>query len=608
MQPVLSESTRSAPVKRPVCTETAPQVATLFAAGLPPPIAQLLGLATLSEIYARAVSTRQESSSFLEAALVALNVTIQAEPSECAHIPPIGPTLIVANHPFGALDGLVAAAIASRQRTDVRVLANEWLYKIPELKRWLLSVDVFGNKDRRHSNANTLKAALQHLKSGGLLIVFPAGVVSHWQPERGGIIDPAWNRLAAVLARRTVATVVPMYFEGSNSWLFHAAGLIHPQLRTALLPRELLQKRASCIHVRVGHPVSRSAIEGFQDDESLTGWFRLRTYDLACRRFARTPRSAGNPHKPVVAPVDSEKVFSELSNLDSTALLVSQGPYQVFLAPAASIPNTLKEIGRLREITFRAVGEGTGAAYDVDRFDQYYLQLVLVDKDKRCIVGGYRIGPCDAILRNVGLPGIYTSTLFRYHPSFIRELHGTVELGRSFVRAEYQRSPLALALLWRGIGQFLVRNPHYDHLMGPVSISGSYGDVAQRLMISYLEGMEIDHRVKNAVKPRRPPRRRLAAFDRDQLMRTAMDVRKLGRLVADLDAAHRGVPVLLDRYLDLGGRVLAVNVDPAFGNCVDALVIVNVPRAPESTLRRFMGAEGLKNYIMAQSAAIKLTA
>jgi len=567
---------------------------TALTGGLPMPVAELLGLGELGRTYTQALSYN-DGSSFPCTVLRALDVGIDVDDEEVAHIPASGPTIIVANHPFGALDGLIAGALALRTRGDVRVLANEWLHRVPEIQPWLLGVDVFGAAKRRHTNASSLKLALRHLKSGGLLIMFPAGIVSHWQPEQLAVADPPWNRVAATLARISQATVVPMFFEGSNSWFFHAAGLIHPWLRTILLPRELLQKRASRVRVRIGHCILPNTISALPSDDARTGWLRLRTYDLQAR--TTTPIAEPAPSRPLMEAIRPASIAEELATLDPSAVLVNQGQYRVYLAKSLDIPQSLLEIGRLRERTFREAGEGTGAPLDLDRFDNQYLQLILFDDRNQCIVGGYRIGFCDQLTDQSGPSGIYTNTLFHFSPGFVRSLGNTLELGRSFVRSEYQKSPLALALLWRGIGQVLVQNPRYEQLMGPVSISADYNDVSRRLMVSFLESLDNEMWQAKSVRARNRPRERLAAREKAQLLTAGFGVRQLGRLVADADAKHQGIPVLLERYLELGGRVLSLNMDSAFGHCVDALVVVDVPRVPALMLKRFMGPDGLRSYL-----------
>lgn len=341
---------------------------------VPLPLAQLLGLTELDRAYGSAKCSPSDAH-FIDRIIEALRITIDFDDKELDYIPKQGPTIIISNHPLGALDGLVACSLALRRHSNVRVLANQWLSQIPEMRPWLLAVEVFGNRANPLGNVPALKSAIEHLRQDGLLVLFPAGIVSHWQPGRQGIVDPPWHRLVAVLARKTRAAVVPLYFEARNTWVFQVAGLIHPLLRTALLPRELLRRRASRLKVSIGHAVSSNAIAAFADDVALTAWLRLRTYDLARHKKAQATRRYQSESVGLVGNVSPSAIVDELSRLSSEAVLVSQGPYRVYSAPAAAIPRTLIEIGRIRELTFRAVGEGTGSALDIDRFDSKYQQL-----------------------------------------------------------------------------------------------------------------------------------------------------------------------------------------------------------------------------------------
>ena len=392
-----------------------------------------------------------------------------------------------------------------------------------------------------------------------------------------------------------------MYFEGHNSLLFQLASVFHPDLRTLLLPREMLRRRSTRVRVQIGKAVKKDAMAAFAGNESLTAWLRLRTYDLALRASESSEKRA---LLPIPAARSSAGLENEISGLSHDSLLFEQGQYRAYIARMQECPNVLFEIGRLREVTFRAVGEGSGNPIDVDRFDARYRHLFVYDEKEKRIVGSYRLGFCDELLRVQGVSGLYTSTLFKYDLAFVRTLDHTIELGRSFVSVDYQRSPLALALLWRGIGQVLTRNPEYVRLMGPVSISGRYTESARRLMVSFLENLEKDLPMKRIVRARRPPREGLTSL---KVPSPCCNMRQLGRLVAELDSGQRGIPVLLERYLELGGQVLALNVDAKFGNCVDALIVVDVPSAPASMLRRFLGAEGLANYLAARQQTLRPT-
>ena len=551
------------------------------------------GIGELNQTFASLPVAGLDTNPF-QLALDHLKIRLKVEPSNIDRIPQSGPTILVANHPFGGADGLALGALALSRRSDVKVLVNSWLGEVDDLAAWLIQIDVFDARGKAGANAVQLKAALRHLRQGGLLIVFPAGTVSQFNPRSGKVEDIKWGTGAASLARRSRATVVPCFFRGQNRPVFHLAGLVHPVLRTALLPRELVARQNSLLTLAIGKPVSSEAISRFGDDETLTAWFRIRTHDLDANAVeAATPR---NRQVSIAAPVDVRLIVEELRCLPDDALLLSQGPYRVYLARRRSIPHTLEEIGRLREISFRAVGEGTGAATDLDEFDLTYSHLVLWDDTAQKVVGAYRLAFCDERLNAGGLQALYTHTLFKYRWGLKSELAQAVELGRSFIRPEYQRKPLALAMLWRGIGEVLCRNPHYRRLIGPVSISDQYRGSSLRLLISFLESIRPEAGLRGQVSPRKPVSVRLSDCERQILQARVGSVKELSSLLGELDEDGKRVPVLVERYLELGARVLAVSRDSEFGGCVDALIMVDLDRAPEQLLKRFMGAEGYEWY------------
>ena len=258
----------------------------------------------------------------------------------------------------------------------------------------------------------------------------------------------------------------------------------------------------------------------------------------------------------------------------------------------------LLELGRLREITFRKVGEGTGESSDLDRFDTTYRHLFVWNREEREIVGAYRLGLTDEILPADGKKGLYTSTLFRFKTEVIRGLDPAIELGRSFVVEKYQRKPLSLGLLWRGIGRFIVRNPRYCTLFGPVSISREYHGLSKNLMVAYLKENNLDPVLASKVKARNPLRsRNFGSLDRKSFRRSVRDIDDVSALISEIEREERGVPVLLRQYLKLNATLLSFNVDPAFNDSLDGLVLVDLRRTAVKVLRKYMGAEGVDRFL-----------
>ena len=559
--------------------------------------AGLLGLEHCRRLYAGLQTSDPEA--FCSEALRALRVNFTVADADLARVPKRGPLVVVANHPFGAVEGLALLAMLLRVRPDVRVMANYLLERLPQLREQLISVDPFARPDSTRSNLRPLREALRWVQQGGALILFPAGEVSHLQLPQGAVTDPPWTPDLARIVRRTGAAVLPVYFPGGNGPLFQALGLIHPRLRTALLAREMLNKKDRALTPRIGFPIPFARLERMADD-ALVDYLRLRTYLLARRRQAAPPEADNTQGEPVAPAICPQRLAAEIEGLPAHNLLLASGPYQVFSAEAAQIPHLLQEIGRLREHTFRAAGEGTGRPSDLDRFDNLYTHLLLWKTDSREVMGAYRLGRSDTLLERFGIRGLYTSTLFRYRRELLEKMGPALELGRSFVRPEYQRSFAPLLLLWKGIGQFVLQHPQYRMLFGPVSISRDYSPLSRQLIVASLGETCTINELAHLVRPRNPLRckpLRVKGCAPGRVRHLLADFEEISTLVADLEADGKGVPVLLRQYLNLGGRLLAFNVDADFSDVLDGLILVDLCRTEPRTLERYLGREGCRQFL-----------
>jgi putative hemolysin len=569
------------------------------------PIERFLSLDALNRLYS-GMSPVAGDRSYFATALRGLGVDYDLAPEDVAKIPVSGPLVIVANHPFGAVDGLILGDILTQVRPDFRLMANELLHGIPELRPWILPVDAFGGPQSQTRNLSQLRLAIKWLEQGGALGIFPAGTVSHLQLRKGCIADPIWHRTVAGLVRRTGATVLTMFFDGHNSMVFQLSGLIHPKLRTALLPSELVKRTHSRVAVRIGRPIEPHKVRRYSDDGTLTSYLRFKTYMLKWRespiRPRFSPRTAEGTAQPVAAAQPALQLANEVSRLPTSSLLAAQGKYQVYLADAASIPSLLAEIGQLRERTFRAVGEGTGLACDLDRFDNHYQHLFLWNSVRHEVVGSYRLGKVDEILKKQGAEGLYTNTLFKLKPGLLDRLGPALEMGRSFVRQEYQGQAIPLALIWRGIGEYLVRNPTYKVLFGPVSISKEYEGLSKRLMVEFLAKRFGHDTLGPLVKPRNPLRDRLSRQEREALAALVRDADDVSALVSEIEADRKGLPILLRHYLRLDAFLLSFNLDASFGNCIDGLIVVDLRTAEPKLLRRYLGDAGYESYCRVQGS------
>lgn len=297
------------------------------------------------------------------------------------------------------------------------------------------------------------------------------------------------------------------------------------------------------------------------------------------------------------AAIPSPLLKAEVEALPADQHLVTSGHFSVHCARAGQFPWCLQEIGRLRELTFRAAGEGTGKASDIDLFDACYLHLFVWDARAEAIVGAYRMALADEIVARYGKRGLYTQSLFRYGDRVLQALNPAIELGRSFVREEYQRSFAPLMLLWRGIGQFIVQHPRYAMLFGAVSISNNYEPASRRLIVDYLSANNIEENLARHVKPRRPFRNRKAAACDDAEIAALNDIEDVSRMVRQIERDSKGVPILLKQYLKLGGRLLAFSADKKFNDALDGLIMVDLRASDPRVLARYMGEEGAAAFL-----------
>lgn len=547
-----------------------------------PLVDPLLGLTALDRLHAGLTE-----GNFVDRALERLGVTVSLREGDLRRVPATGPTIVVANHPTGALDGLAIAHALLRRRSDVRLLGNHLLSRIPGMRDWTIAVNPF---DRRSiENRRGLRAARDWLDRGGLLVVFPAGEVSH-QPRADGVPeDRPWQAGALRLARWSAATIVPAFIDARSSRWFRWAGLIHPRLRTVLLPRELLRLRNRDVAVCLGTPIAAEHLTLIGREPARVAYLRARTYALEPAHRTET-RDAWMP---VAGPVPSAALRRDVEALPASREVHRQGEWSVYYASAQELPQVLQEIGRLREITFRAAGEGTGRSIDLDRFDRTYHHLFVWNHAHEEIAGAYRVGATDRVCRDSGRNDLYTHTLFRLSPDFVTAIGPALELGRSFVRAEYQRESNALLLLWTGIGALVAREPRYRRLFGPVSISADYSRPSRALLAHYFSAAGADPAWSRYVRPRRP-------FEADAAVRAlavdrSMTLNDVDALVREFENG-RSVPVLLRQYRKLNATVLGFSVDPSFGGALDALMMVDLTEVRPLLLQRYLGREGAAAY------------
>lgn len=557
-----------------------------------------LGLRNLADFYYGFGADRPPIEMAREV-IAGLGVTVNTDPENLALVPQTGPCIVVSNHPHGMLDGLIVMQLLGTVRPDFRVMANHFLARFVQLRPLFFQINPFGGKEAIRHNVATARAATNWLHDGKMLMVFPGGEVSSLKRVDWRISDPKWDEGVARFAEKTGAPVVPMHIGGRNSNLFQLSGLLHPNLRTALLVREMMNKRGTTIDVRFGREVAANTMGSLEGRDQITRYLQTKTYLL--KEKTRQKIALGvmsknaRPPKPVANAGCASDFEREIAVLPDDQRLLSSGASDVYFAVADQIPQVLQEIGRLRELSFREVGEGTGNASDLDLYDSYYTHLFVWNRTAKEIIGGYRMGHTDKIIDKFGLKGLYVHSLFKLSPELTADLRCSLELGRSFIRIEYQRSYSSLMLLWKGIGRYLMLNPQYRVLFGPLSISNDYHPVSQKLLVQFLRHRNSEVRRTSHIKPRRPFRGK-SDLTNDLIDLDSIDLNIISDLLSTVEADDKGVPVLLRQYLKFGGHILGFNIDPNFSNSIDCLLWCDLMRTDLPLLIKYMGKEGAIEY------------
>ncbi|TVP79217.1 MAG: lysophospholipid acyltransferase family protein [Puniceicoccaceae bacterium] len=576
-----------------------------------PLLERLMGIRGVNQIYAAVhaqLEDTEDDPAFFMKTLRVMGVHFELDNADFERIPKTGPLIVVANHPFGGVDGVVLGALLKGLRTDAKLMGNYLLANMEGIRGGIVEVNPFGNEDAARANLNGMRQAIRLLREGGCLGAFPAGEVSSLHLRSRAVVDPPWTTHMVNLAIKTEAQVLPVYFQGRNSAFFQLAGLLHPRVRTALLGREFSRARGRAIKIKVGALIDPKRLAEFENKAAATEYLRLKTYALkdqrpkSQRKRLRLPfRSASSAQTlQALAPAQpAARLMREIEQLPAALRLVEHGDFEVYCAPASQIPSVLKEIGRLREETFRAVQEGTGQATDLDEFDAYYLHLFMWNRAESEIVGAYRIGLADEIVKAYGKQGLYTSTLFRYRSKFLEKLGPAIELGRSFISIKYQKKHASLALIWRGIGEYVARHPQYRTLFGPVSITDAYNNISKDLMVHFFREHNFDEEMARHVKPRKPPKsfKMLKGVSLKNIGEAIRSVDSVSAIVSGFEDDKKGVPILLRHYLKLNGVLLSFNVDPAFSDVIDGLILVDLCKTDPKILQRYLGKEGYADFM-----------
>ena len=560
-------------------------------------ILRILKISSINKIYKK--NNHLQGLNFMNGILDAFNIHFEIPEEDLKRLPKEGPYITVSNHPLGCIDGVLLLKLMLEQREDFKIIANFLLHRIAPLEPYIMPVNPFEDHQEIKSSMIGFKHALQHLKDGHPLGIFPAGEVSTYKDGKL-IVDKPWEVAVMKLARRAEVPIVPIYFHAKNSRMFYWLSRISDKLRTAKLPSELFTQKHRTIKVRIGKPISINEQSEHGTLEEFTDFLRSKTYMLSKafvdkeKIIAKISSSLRNPiaksPKQIARPMDPEAMIREVAALrENDGRLLKSRNYEVFLAEADQIPNLLQEIGRQREITFRAIGEGTNKALDLDDFDQYYNHLFLWDDEAQVLAGAYRMGLGRDIYMQRGIEGFYLHSLFRFEPEIHDLLSKSIEMGRAYIIKEYQQKPMPLFLLWKGIVHTTLRFPDHKYLIGGVSISNKFSNFSKSLMIEFMRSHYYDPYFAQFVRPKKEFKVKLKDADKEFVFdASADDLNKFDKIIEEVEPGNLRLPVLLKKYIKQNARLLAFNVDPLFNNSVDGLMYIKIADLPESTVRPVM--------------------
>jgi putative hemolysin len=554
---------------------------------------KVLQISKLNAIYDK--NKHLSDVSFLNAILDQLEIKFEIPDEDFKRLPKEGAYITISNHPLGGIDGVLLLKLMLEKEPNFKIIANFLLHRILPLKPYIMPVNPFENHKDAQSSVIGIKETLRHLSDGKPLGMFPAGEVSTYKDGKL-TVDKVWEEGAIKVIRKAQVPVVPIYFHAKNSKLFYLLSKIDSTMRTAKLPSELFSQKDRVIKVRIGKAISVAEQNEYETIEDFTEFLRKKTYMLA-NPFEKESKLLQTPNlkitrspKKIVTPANQEKMILEVIELrkKDVRLLISKN-YEVFLAKASDIPNILHEIGRLREITFREVGEGTNKSIDIDQYDKHYHHMFLWDENAQRVAGAYRMGLGSEIYPKHGMEGFYLNDLFRFEPEMHEMMHQSIEMGRAFIIKEYQQKPMPLFLLWRGIIHTTLRYPEHKFLLGGVSISNQFSDFSKSLMIEFMKSNYYDPYIAQYVHPKKEFKVKLKDADKDFIFDEAeADLNKLDKIIDELEPGSLRLPVLIKKYIKQNARLVAFNVDPLFNNSVDGLMYIRIADIPESTMKPVM--------------------
>jgi len=558
-----------------------------------PVLDRILGINKLRNIYIENKLSGLEKQTFAKQLLTALGVEVLGGNAICNKIPTSGKCIVVCNHPYGMVEGVIIAKLLTTLRADTKIMANVGLKVFKEINDYF----IFANPLQPKASMNTtaIKQCFGHLKKDGLLVVFPAGKVSFFQKNKQRITDGEWNRLTVGLATKTNAPILPLFISGNNSPLFHRLGRVYYRFRLLMLAHEMFKLREHKIMLSANNLLQSSQLKAFKNTEAMNGFIRAQCYlndekyyspwhsDISNDLLNKEIKSISKKMASIIKAVDKIRLETELEKLPAEQHLLDFKSFSVYYGYQEQIPLCVQEITRLREVTFRTLDEGSGLSCDTDKFDATYMHLFIFDHSEKEIIGAYRIGQTDILQKRGDKSQLYLSQMFNFSDNFINQQQPCLEMGRSFIVEKHQNSFHGLLLLWKGIGAFVCKNPHYRTMYGTVSLSKLYDprsvSLINTVMVTEASG----------VAAKTPFNRPLHPEVTEFLQSSPLNIEQLSAFVTGIEDDSKDIPILLKQYHKLGAVFHCTGIDNNFNETPGLLLSVDLPKAPEKLLKLYLG-------------------
>lgn len=546
-----------------------------------PLLDRLLGINKLRIMYAKNQLQGLDKQTFSSKLLTLLGVKIHGAEGIIDKIPKEGRCIIVCNHPYGMIEGVIIANFLTAYRSDTKIMANVGLQIFKEISDYFIFANPLNPKAA--INTKAIKQCFSHVKNEGLLVIFPAGKVSSYQEDKQIITDAPWNRLAVQIATKTNTPILPVFISGTNSSLFHFLGRIYYRLRLLMLVREMLKLQQHKIEFSATQLITPEQLKQLDGIEKMNDFVRLQCYLNDKAYFTPWSQDKKVELEAIIPAVDQVLMAKEIADLPEEQHLLDFKNFSVYYGYQQQIPNCVKEITRLREIVFRMHNEGSGKPCDTDKFDATYIHIFIFDHEHDEIIGAYRMGQTDILLKDGDISALYLSQMFNFEPEFINQQEPCLEMGRSFVVEKHQNSFYGLLLLLKGIGHFAGKNPRYKTLYGTVSLSKLYNprsvSLINKVMVNDTNGVTAKAPFKSLLHPE------VNVFFDDKIS----DIKTLSEFIKAIETDGKDVPILLKQYHKLGAKFHCMGIDLNFNETPGLLLSVNLTKSPTRLVKLYVG-------------------